>query len=246
MTSPALVALLLALLAPDPAADPARRFAEANHLHEAGDLEGATRAYEALAAEGLESPALHVNLGRARFLAGRRGAAIASFERALRLDPTDADARANLALVRAGDASHLAPAPERPFLARVAERTPDGWAAAAFVLPWAALFLVLALRRRAAVRRRALLGAAAGVAALLAAGGAVLLAARAAERRAEIAIVITPDAAVREGPEEVLRPAFRVHEGAAVTLLESRGAAERVRLGNGLEGWISARDLERL
>jgi tetratricopeptide (TPR) repeat protein len=246
VTSPALPALVLALLASDPAADPSLRFAEANHLHALGDLEGAARAYEALAAEGLESPALHVNLGRVRFLAGRRGAAVSSFERALRLDPTDADARADLALVRARDASHLAPAPERPFLARVAERTPDGWATAAFAVPWTALFLALALRRRAAARRAALLGAVAGVAALLAAAGAVLLAARAAERRAAVAIVIAPEAAVREGPEEVLRPAFRVHEGAAVTLLESRGDAERVRLGNGLEGWMSARDLERL
>jgi tetratricopeptide (TPR) repeat protein len=241
--TPAALPLLLALLAAS--GDSAMRFAEGNRLHDAGDYEGAARAYEALLADGLESPALHVNLGSARFRAGRRGAAIASFERALRLDPGDADARADLAAARAGDADRLAAAPERSFLARVAERTPDGWAAAAFAVPWAALFLALALRRRAA-RARPLLGAAAALALVLSAGGGALVAARAAERRAAVAIVVAPEAALREGPEEALRPAFRVREGAAVRLLETRGEAERVRLANGLEGWMSARELERL
>ncbi|HEY6006566.1 MAG TPA: hypothetical protein VIV57_27045, partial [Anaeromyxobacter sp.] len=61
-----------------------------------------------------------------------------------------------------------------------------------------------------------------------------------------VAIVIAPEAAVREGPEEALRPALRLPEGAAVRLLETRGDAERVRLQNGFEGWMSARELERL
>ena len=240
--TPAALPLLAALLAS--AGDPAARFAEANRLYLAGDYEGAARAYEALLADGLESPALHVNLGSARFRAGRRGAAIASFERALRLDPFDADARADRAAARAGDADRLG-APERSFLARVAERTPDGWAAAAFSVPWAALFLALGLRRRAA-RTRPILDAAAALALALSTGGAGLLLARAAERRAAVAIVVAPQAAVREGPEEALRPAFRVREGAAVRLLETRGEAERVRLANGLEGWMSAGELERL
>ncbi|HEY6099288.1 MAG TPA: SH3 domain-containing protein, partial [Anaeromyxobacter sp.] len=186
------------------------------------------------------------NLGSARLRAGRRGAAIASFERALRLDPRDADARADLAAVRGRDTDRIAAAPERPFLERVAERTPDAWAAAAFAAPWAALFAALALRRRARARARSLLGAAAALSAALSAAGGALLAARAAERRAAVAIVVGPEAPVREGPEEALRPAFRLREGAAVRLLEARGGAERVRLPNGLEGWVSARDLERL
>jgi tetratricopeptide (TPR) repeat protein len=239
----AALSLLLLLGAPG---DPAARFAEGNRLHAAGDFEGAARAYEALLADGLESPALHVNLGSARFRAGRRGAAIASFERALRLDPGDTDARIDLAAARAADVDRIAAGPERPFLARVSERTPDGWAAGAFAFPWAVLFLALALRRRSGPRARSLLGAVAPIAAVLSAGGAALVVGRAAERRVAVAIVIAPEAAVREGPEEALRPALRLPEGAAVRLLEARGDAERVRLANGFEGWMSAKELERL
>jgi tetratricopeptide (TPR) repeat protein len=243
MTHAAPLALAFLLSA---SGDPAARFAEANRLHAAGDFEGAARAYEALLADGIESPALHVNLGSARFHAGRRGAAIASFERALRLDPADADARADLAAARAADADRIAAGPERSFLSRVAGRTPDGWAAAAFAVPWSVLFIALVLRRRAGPRARGLLGAVASIAAALSAGGAALVAGRLAERRAAVAIVVAPEAAVREGPEEALRPALRLPEGAAVRLLERRGGSERVRLANGYEGWMSARELERL
>jgi tetratricopeptide (TPR) repeat protein len=241
------LACTVALAAGDPpGGDPAARFAEANRLQAAGDLAGAARAYEALAADGLESPALHANLGRARLGAGRRGAAIASFERALRLDPRDGDARAGLAAARAGDPSGMAAGPDRSFLARVAERTPDAWAAAAFAVPWAVLFAALALRSRAPGGARPALGTAAALAALLAAAGAALLAARAAERRAQVAVVTAAEAPVREGPEEELRPALRLREGAEVRILEARADALRVRLASGLEGWMSARDLEAL
>lgn len=236
--SPLALALALSVAAGDPAA----RFAEANARLEAGDAEAAARLYEALLADGLESPALHANLGAARLRAGRRGAAVASFERALRLDPRDEGARADLALARGRGAGQA----ERPFLSRVVERTPDAWAAAAFAAPWSALFLLLALGRRARGRARALLRLGAALAALLAALGAALLAGRAAERRAAVAIVVAAEAPLRDGPEEALRPSLRLPEGTAVRLLEARGGAARVRLATGAEGWVRAADLEPL
>lgn len=235
MTALVLAALLAA------GQDPAARFAEANARLEAGDPEGAARLYEALLAEGLESPALHANLGAARLRAGRRGPAVASLERALRLDPRDDDVRADLAVARGRSGGA-----DRPFLARVVERTPDSWAAAALAVPWAILFLLLALARRARARGRALLRLGAVLAALLAAAGAALLAGRAAERSAAVAIVVAAEAPLREGPEEALRPSLRLPEGTAVRVLETRGGAARVRLEGGAEGWLRAGDLEPL
>jgi len=230
--------------APRPASGAAERFARANALLEAGDAGGAARAYEALLAEGLESASLHVNLGAARLRAGRRGAAIASFERALRLDPRDPDARAYLALARSRNADRLGAGADASLLARIAERTPDRWAAAALAAPWAALWLALALRRRRVGRARSLAGLAAAAAALATAAGGALLAARAAGRHARTAVVIAAEAPVRDGPEEALRPTFVLHEGASLRVVEARGGALRVRLANGLEGWIAARDVE--
>jgi hypothetical protein len=242
MIAAALLAVALAAAPPGAAA----QLESANAAYLAGDAAAAARSYAELLARGHESAALHVNLGNALWRAGQRGRAIASYRRALRLDPRDGDARSHLELARGANVDRLVGEPGRPFLARVAERTPDGTAAAAFALPWAALWTALALRTRAGRRRRAPLGAAAAAAALLAGAGGLLLAARVEERQREVAVVVAPVSPVRDGPEAALRPAFELHEGTAVHVLEVRGEAVRVRLDNGLEGWVRARDVERV
>jgi len=49
---------------------------------------------------------------------------------------------------------------------------------------------------------------------------------------------------VREGPERALKPAFELHEGTTVKVLEARGDLARVQLQNGLTGWVASSDLE--
>jgi len=223
---------------------PAARFAAAADLYLGGDFEGAARAWEALAAEGLTSPALHLDLGNARLRAGRRGAAIASYLRALRLDPGDPDAAHNLELARAANVDRLVGAGGPSLLARVAARTPDLAAAAGFAVPWWLLWAALAARLVTSRRARAWLAGAASLAALLSVVGGAVLLARDAGRREPAAVVTAPETGVREGPEEALRPTTTLHEGTELRVLEVRGPAVRVRLANGLEGWVMARDLE--
>jgi tetratricopeptide (TPR) repeat protein len=242
--------LALALLAadgPGPRAagdGPESRLEAANTAYLAGDFAAAAEAYGALVAEGFESATLHLNRGNALLRFGRRGPAIASYERALRLAPGDPDARANLALARATNVDRVLGAEERSFTARVVARVSDGGATTLFLAAWLALWTALALRLRAAHHARAPLAAAAIAAAVLAVGAGALLAGRAAERRAASAIVVTPVAPVREGPAPTLRAAFELHEGTRVRVLEASGESARVRLENGLEGWIAAGALE--
>jgi hypothetical protein len=84
----------------------------------------------------------------------------------------------------------------------------------------------------------------AGAAALLSIGGGALLAGKAAARAAPVAVVVVPSTPVREGAEAALQPTFELHEGTEVRVLELRGDAAHVRLGNGLEGWVAVVDLE--
>jgi len=241
--SVAALALVAALAS---AGDPAARLEAGNALLAGGDAAGAGRVYEGLVADGLESPALHVNLGAARLRAGRRGAAVASWLRALRLDPGDADARANLALLRARGGDRLAPASEPPLVARLVERTPDGIAALAFLAPWLLLWTLLAARLRSGTRGRALLSSAAAIAALAAAAGAALVVLRDAERQVELAVVVRDGAPLRDGPEEALRPARTLREATVLRVLDGDGAALRVRLPDAREGFVAQSDVERL
>jgi tetratricopeptide (TPR) repeat protein len=229
---------------PAPAASPEARLEAANGLYLAGDFDGAARAYRALVDEGYEGSALHLNLGNALARAGARGQAMASWQRALRLDPSDADARANLELARAQNVDRLVGAADPPLSARLVERTSDGLAAGLFGAAWVALWGLLWLRGRATRRARRLLGAAALAAALAAVAGGALVAGKAAERRTPAAVVVAPVAPVREGPQRTLKAAFDLHEGTAVKVLEARGDLARVLLDNGLSGWVASADLE--
>jgi hypothetical protein len=58
--------------------------------------------------------------------------------------------------------------------------------------------------------------------------------------------VTAAEAPVREGPEEALRPVVTLGDGSEVRVIELRGAAARVRLASGVEGWIALAAIERL
>ncbi len=242
-----MTALALALLlsaATPAAATPEARLEAANALYLSGDFAGAARAYRALADEGFEGSALDLNLGNALARAGARGQAMASWLRALRLDPSDADARANLELARAQNVDRLVGAVEPPLTARLVERTSDGLAVGLFGAAWVALWALLWLRGRSTRSARRLLGLAALLAALLSSATGALLAGKAAARRTASAIVVAAATPLREGPERSLKASLELHEGTAVEVLEARGDLARVRLENGLTGWVASADLE--
>jgi len=94
---------LAVLLAAGPVAgvaaqDAAGAYARAVALHQAGDLEGAVRAYGEAAAKDPHNPQLRSNLGAALAALGRYAEAIDAYREALRLAPGEVRIRTNLAL----------------------------------------------------------------------------------------------------------------------------------------------------
>jgi len=238
------IALLLALASAGPGGDPAAAFREAGERYLAGDFEEAVRRYQALVEAGWSGAALHYDLGNAWLRAGRPGKAAASWERALRLDPDDAEARANLALVRRPFAARLPWARPEPLAERAAALLSDRQAVGGLSAAWIALWALLALRLRAWDGRRALLGLGAGIAgiAAVALGAAVAVQARAA--REPVAVVVAADAPLREAPSPGLPATLALPEAARVRIVAVEGAFCRVRLPGGLEGFAAAADLE--
>jgi tetratricopeptide (TPR) repeat protein len=234
----ALVALLLAVPVP---ADPTRAgalFDEANAAFLNGDASRAAAAYEALLAEGVRSPELETNLGAACLRKGQRGLAALHFERALYLDPGDEDARADLTEARRENVDKLqGDADESEGLSRLLAPLPGGGAAIAFLALWTIAWALFAAR---AVRARPSLVPAA-VAALVCAfvAGAVAAGSAAWERlAARRAVVIATSAAAREGPADQAAIRFEVHEGTGVRVEDEAQGYRRVKLANGLTGWV--------
>jgi hypothetical protein len=234
-----LLALSLLLAAPE-ASSPDTLFADANAAFLGGDPSRAAAAYEALIAEGVASPELETNLGVAYLRLGKRGLAALHFERALFLDSGDDDARADLAELRRGNVDRLeGEAEDGPgeTLSRALVPLPGGASAAALVTLWTLAWVALALRLG---RPRRGLGVAAGALFGLAAVAAVVTFAAAKGRALAFqrAVIVAAAVPAREGPADRSTSHFEVHEGTTVRVEDEEPAWRRVRLANGLTGWV--------
>ena len=215
-----------------------------------GDWAGAARAWSDLRALGLESPQLYCNLGDALFKQDDLAHAILNYERALKLDPSYADARHNLAFAQTQLQDKIEAIPD--FFLEVWGRK------MCWLLPadtWAALFLVLLavtlacvllflLGRRVAARKT---GFIAGIVALVLALLCVSFAfwQRADYRKADSAIITRAVTTVQSAPgRDSAKDLFVLHEGTKVKLLDSVGSWRNIELADGRQGWLPETDLE--
>lgn len=241
--------LVLAALALTGAVD--EWFERANQDYYRGDFAAATAGYERVLALGVPSADLYYNLGSAYLRAGRIGHAIWSYERALSLAPKDEDAAWNLEAARREAQSRwedrLQGEAADPLWIRAVTWTGRPALTWAFACAYVAFFAALCLRRWASGVPRAGLGAAAALLAVFAlAAGGVFGGRVVHDRHVRRGIVLADEVSARDGPEEGARVAFQVHGGHKVRLMEREAGWVRVRLGNGLEGWLRDREVGRL
>jgi len=218
------------------------------YLH--GDYDAAVAAYEELDRQDVVSPDLYFNLGDAYFQKAALGPAIWAFERAAALDPDDEDVRFNLEQARklAGRQAHdkIEGEDHDPVWIRAVTALSPSAETWIFLALYLGFFVVLFARRRASDDTRPALGAAAGILAVvtLLAGGA--LAGRTVLGRVPFGVVLPDALAVKEGADVNYKTGFQLHAGLRVRLLERDQDWLRIRLANGLEGWVRAHDIGRL
>jgi hypothetical protein len=218
-----------------------------NDAYFRGDYNAAVAAYEQLDRQAVVSADLYYNLGVAYFRQGSLGRAVWAFERAVALEPEDDDARFNLAQVRKlADRrvrDKIEGAEHDPTWIRVVSFFSGSEQTWAFLVFYFGCFALLFMRRRAGEASRAALGAGAalvGVGALMA---GVLLAGRVLLERIPFGVVLPENVSVKEGADPNYRTSFAVHSGLRVRLLEREQDWVRIRLANGLEGWVRDQDV---
>ncbi|MGZ3440568.1 MAG: BatD family protein, partial [Polyangia bacterium] len=227
-------------------------FRRGNDSYFHGRYQEAVDAYEQVVSLGVLSPDLFYNLGNAYLKTEQLGPAIYNYERALELDPSQDDVRFNLGVAR--DAARkkgedrLAGAEAQPFWMRVASQVTVNWASWIFLALYVALFgLLISLHfvQPGFLRVGMWAGFAfVGLATLV--GGALLGARLYLADRVEQAIVLPDVVQVKEGPDPNYQSVFGVHAGLRVRVTEKEQDWVRIRLANGLEGWVRERDLGRL
>jgi GNAT superfamily N-acetyltransferase len=219
-------------------------FRRANDAYFHGRYQEAVDAYEQVAALGVVSDDLFYNLGNAYLKAGQLGPAIYNYERALELDPSQDDARFNLGVAREAarkkGEDRLAGVEAQPLWMRIAGQVTVNWASWLFLGLYVALFtllIVLHFVQPGFLRVGMWAGLAfLGLATLV--GGALLGARLYLADRVEQAIVLPDVVQVKEGPDPNYQAVFGVHAGLRVRVTEKEQDWVRIRLANGLEGWV--------
>jgi tetratricopeptide (TPR) repeat protein len=244
--------LALAASAADPGASdtPEQRFERARQAYEQADYASAVRGWQGLLDEGYGGVELVYNLGNAWYRQGDAGRAVLNWERALALNPTDRDARANLDFIRPSLADRFE-APVRLPLWDMLDSwlvlLSGGW------LAWAGLFFagaaagVAGLRyflpgRRLSPALRVLL-----VFLLVPALSALALLALQDRRQAHApaGVILQAKVEVRAAPSSGATAQFDLHTGTRVQLARSSADGwQEIVVPDGRSGWVPANCLE--
>lgn len=253
MRWPAAAALAaLVVLAAASRLEAAPSFGDANRLYTGGQFEAAAAAYEQLIERGVVNESLYYNLGNAYFRIAKLGPAIYNYERALRLDPSLDDARYNLAVAREVVAerfgTRLAGAETDPLWIRVTTFLPMSRITLVFlgldVLFFAILiglrFLPVGFARTSLVVTNAFVAVALVLSLVLLAGQAYFL------ERVKLGVVVDDQVVMREGPESRRAERGLLHPGLRVQIRGERDNWLRVRLNNGVDGWVPRDSIGRL
>lgn len=218
-------------------------FQDANALYRDGDFHGAIAGYESVIASGLTSPELHYNLGNAYYRVGSLGPAVLNYERALRLDPSLEDARANLELVKGHLVDRIEPLPGF-WMARLA----DWWIrvvppnllwllSGVFYLATTGglVWMILAPSRRSSGPLRIGLSVAGALTLVLIATHVL----RTVRLGSHAAVVMVPEVTVLSAPADAGGlTVFQIHEGTRVRIDDRSGDWMEVVLEDGKVGWV--------
>lgn len=222
----------------------------ANNAYVEGRWEDAVSGYDMISGLGLESAPLYCNMADAYFKSGNMAKAILNYERALKLDPSYADARFNLELAQNMIQDRIDPVPD--FILKVWAKDicwlmdSDAWAVIFIVLLALSLAMILLFVLSPSVAGRRT-GFFTGIALLLLAVSALSFSIwqKNDYEKADMAILMRPVSSVRSSPStEASQDLFVLHEGTKVQIIDQVGSWSNIELADGRQGWIRTSDME--
>lgn len=210
--------------------------------------------------EGANSQ-LYYNLGNTHYRLGNIGKAVVNYERALRLDPSNEDARANLEFVNSGIKG--LPEDGTSFLTTIHKHitsyaTPDGWSIVAFVLFLLVLTCVglYLFASGTSLRKTGFFG---GIVLFVLFIYALVIAwqTSTSHENHEVAVVVSPKARLTSNPgtaKNKTEKTISIPEGTKIEILDSLSTPNdpvtamwyNVALNSNTEAWIDASDVERI
>ena len=234
---------------------------QADSAYNAENYRLAIELYQKSLEEEGRSAELYYNLGNAYYRNDKPGLAVVNYERALRIDPTDEDAKANLEFVR--NRIQDRPEDDTAFLSKVhnsilSGMTANGWAWTAFVI---FLFLLGAIAlyifsTDVRLRKTGFFG---GIVLMVLFVYTLVVASDSTTRSTthNMAVVIVPGTQLSSTPRAARTSADKVvtiHEGTTVEVIDSVPTPDdpvspmwyNVKINNATKAWLRAIDVEKI
>lgn len=223
--------------------------AEGDSAYIRNDFASAIQIYENLLKKG-EAAEVYYNLGNSYYKAGDIAKAILNYERALLLQPGNADVRANLEIARSKTIDKVVPILEVFFVSWIKSlinsMSIDAWAKLGvvfFILLLGALYLFFFSKQIVWKKTGFIAG-------LVLLAFVILTNVFASQQKNELidrndAIVLSPSVTVRSTPSDSGTSLFILHEGHKVEIKDnSMREWKEIRLEDGKVGWVPASAIE--
>lgn len=218
-------------------------FSQANAAYNSAAYDSALMLYNRVVDAGLESSTLYFNMGDVYYKMREYPMAIYCFEKSLKLDPSNEDARVNLEIANAAIVDKIEPVPQS-FIARGWNNlkvcfSGNQWATISIVA-FALLLLGVFLFLRASKMGIRKLGFFAGLLMLVVFAFSVIFSAQLKREslKQDKAIIMTPTVTVKSSPNDASVDLFVLHEGSKVAIIEEADGWNKIKIANGSVGWL--------
>jgi tetratricopeptide (TPR) repeat protein len=226
-------------------------FEQGNALYNEGKYAEAIERYKTILTSKKHSAEVYYNLANAHYKLNNVAPSIYYFEKALQLNPEDAEIINNIAFARNMTIDAIDTVPEVGF-SRFIKKTINwlsfnNWSklAVACVFLFVILFLTYYFAYTSNRKRIAFLTS---ILSLIVAFVSVVMAFQrySIEASDNPAIVFSQESIVKTEPNLRSEEAFRLHEGTKIQVLEEVKSWKKIKIADGTIGWISSEDVKLL
>lgn len=221
----------------------------ANDNYAMGHFSSAIDSYNAIYNSGYESAKLYYNLGNAYYRANNMGKAVLFYKKALKLEPSNVDAKANLAMAKARCVDKIEQVPEFMIVTWIRNvrdmLSSNAWCiiAVAAILMVAIISLLFRFFLGSRGRKIASVFWLIGILLFLISLCFSISLYNKAKGGGE-AVVVSAVGSIKSSPSQDGNPVFILHEGTDVKMLEKIEDWCKIEIADGRQGWVKSSDLE--
>ncbi len=244
-----IVVLLFSLVAYSQEAD--KLFAEGNTFYKEENYTRAVGVYLAIEEQGMESDDLYFYIANCYYKMNKVAPAIYYYEKALKINPTNEDAIANLAFAKRMTIDVIEDLPKtffQRFSASIIQKLPfDTWAIIAVIASFLASLLFL-LYYFSSSSKKKLFYFNTSILAVFVLITSVIFAFNNFKtvQKNRVAIIFVPKVEIKNAPSMSSDDVFELHEGTKVIVLDELDNWKKIKIADGKIGWIYTNDLKEI